>query len=474
VVAVLTDGTIRWLRAADGIELLSLFIHEDCERWIVWTPEGFYDASVGADSFLGWQVNRSDDRSPDFFPASQLRERYYRRDVIERVLDKLDVDEAVREANALLGPELPRAAPIGALLSPVVQIYEPVAGDQFKTDVAVTYSVQLPADQQFERIEARIDGAPVAGVDTELLNTIDRRAGILRFTMPRRDVSLSVIAYGVNGRPSEPATVRLAWRGPGEDARLNLYILTVGISEYRHESVRLRFAAKDAEDFQKAIQKQKGGLYEEVILHRETPLSNEDATRIAIINGLDWIANATNNSNDVAMVFLAGHGIRTPDQHYRFLPHDYDPDHVRATTISDLELCDALRQIGGKKLFFFDTCYAGSVLRSGTRSVHSYPDIDKFANELKAAENGVVVFASSRGNQLSLESENWQNGAFTKALVECLNGETVLSTDDVVRITDLEKYLGKRVRELTSERQHPQTAKPGTIDDFPILSIARS
>jgi len=37
------DGTIRWLRLSDGKELLALFIHPDGQRWIAWTPQGYYD-----------------------------------------------------------------------------------------------------------------------------------------------------------------------------------------------------------------------------------------------------------------------------------------------------------------------------------------------------------------------------------------------------------------------------------------------
>ena len=53
--------------------------------------------------------------------------------------------------------------------------------------------------------------------------------------------------------------------------------------------------------------------------------------------------------------------------------------------------------IGGKKLFFFDTCYSGAIL--GGKASDSAPNVDKFANELKAAENGVIVFTSSTGNE---------------------------------------------------------------------------
>jgi hypothetical protein len=45
--------------------------------------------------------------------------------------------------------------------------------------------------------------------------------------------------------------------------------------------------------------------------------------RVTGMGGRSWI------------IILSGHGVMTPDQHYRFLPYDYDPHHVERTTISD-------------------------------------------------------------------------------------------------------------------------------------------
>ena len=47
VVAALGDGTIRWYDRETGAERLALFPHADGERWVAWTPEGFYTASAG-------------------------------------------------------------------------------------------------------------------------------------------------------------------------------------------------------------------------------------------------------------------------------------------------------------------------------------------------------------------------------------------------------------------------------------------
>ena len=76
IVAAFDDGTIRWLRMSDGQEVLALFIHPDGQRWILWTPQGYYDDATGADELIGWHVNHGYDGAPDFYPVSQFRERF--------------------------------------------------------------------------------------------------------------------------------------------------------------------------------------------------------------------------------------------------------------------------------------------------------------------------------------------------------------------------------------------------------------
>ena len=469
IVAGFGDGTIRWFRVSDGEPVLALFIHPDGSKWIAWTPQGYYDASLGADDLIGWHINHGYDRVPDFYPVSQFHDRYYRPDVIQRVLKtpNLDVAEAVREADQAAGQPTARAAAVSSLLTPVIEIDDPKdLAREDRTEVQLGYSVRLPSASDTLRVEAQIDGVKIASDDHRLVDKGDARAGILHIKIPRRDSKVSVIAYNDHGA-SVPASIHLQWTGAGTEPKLTLYVLAIGVSNYRDPKVDLHYAAKDANDFVALAKAQAGGLYEKVILPPgHESLRDADATRDAILDGLDWIIHAVTDTNDVAMVFLAGHGMKTPDQHYRFLPYDYDDNRKERTTISDAELKDYLTKIGGKKIFFFDTCYAGAVM--GTRATDVQPDVDKFANELKAAENGIIVFTSSSGNELSQEKDEWNNGAFTKAVVEGLHGAAARPEVPVIMISDLQGYVSRRVKELTSGNQRPMMAMPKTVEDFPI------
>ncbi|MBL8390447.1 MAG: hypothetical protein JNN21_01050, partial [Candidatus Accumulibacter sp.] len=78
VLAALGDGTIRWYDAASGNERLALFIHAQDQRWVLFTPEGFYQASPGGDALLGYQINRGPDREGEFVDSAQLAGVFFR------------------------------------------------------------------------------------------------------------------------------------------------------------------------------------------------------------------------------------------------------------------------------------------------------------------------------------------------------------------------------------------------------------
>jgi WD40 repeat protein len=95
ILAAYGDGTIRWHRAADGEELLALFIHvpEDPKankRWVLWTPEGYYTAPPGAEDLIGWHVNRGPDQAADFYPADTFRSTFHSPERVQVALDKAD------------------------------------------------------------------------------------------------------------------------------------------------------------------------------------------------------------------------------------------------------------------------------------------------------------------------------------------------------------------------------------------------
>jgi len=86
----------------------------------------------------------------------------------------------------------------------------------------------------------------------------------------------------------------------------------------------------------------------------------------------------------------------------------------------------------------------------------------------------VIVFSSSTGRQFSLEDPEWNNGAFTKALIEGIEGQADLYKDWFVSMAELEVYLSQRVKQLTNGRQTPVTTKPISVPDFKMIKVRRN
>jgi WD40 repeat protein len=461
--AALGDGTIRWYRMKDGKELLALFPHTDRKRWVLWTPSGYYDTSPGAEELIGWHVNRGSDQAADFFPISRFRATYYRPDVVAKILETLDEGEAIRLSNEESGRRKGEIS-VAKLLPPVVNILSPKDGSETSAkEIEVKFEVRSPSGEPVTKVTVLVDGRPIGrGL---AIKEIQKDQGIqtARTPIPEKDAEISIIAEN-RYAASEPATVSLKWSGKlkEEDFTIKpkLYVLAVGVSQYKDKNLTLQFAAKDATDFAESLLKQKGGLYRDVVVKI---LVDEKATRDEIIDGFDWISKET-TSKDVAMVFLAGHGVNDSGGVYYYLPANTDLEKLRRTGVLFAEMKNTVASLAGKTILFIDTCHAGNVM--GARAVA--PDITGVVNELASAENGAVVFASSTGKQYSFEDPNWGNGAFTKAVVEGIDGKADYTGKGRITINMLDLYISERVKELTKGKQTPATAKPNTIPDFPL------
>ncbi len=494
VVAAVDDGTIRWYRASDGLLLLSLFVTAEGDRWIAYTPQGYYAASPGGEDLIGWHIGNGADRLADFFGASRLRDRFYRPDVVSRSLVALDPLEALAQANAAHGTNT--TATTSAIdatdLPPVVKIISPQDGTQVTGDeVVVEYAFRSPSGQPVDEITTLMDGRPAeltrslapsgpavpdgthqrgiaAASDTPAAATEpgEVRARVAVAVPAGREVEISLLAETANHRKSEPARVRVTGRPASRQIasvkRLNAVL--VGISKYPDPKNRLMFAAKDVTDIAKVLDTQRGaGLYNEINVR---VLTDEAATRQNILKALNWLRQET-KSDDTGVVFLSGHGVPEEGQTF-FLTYDAEIGNLAATAVTQGDLKNVLSRVPGKVIAFIDICHAGSaVLQQGKNAV---VDMTSFVNIMREPGTGLIVFASATSYQPAEEKEELQNGAFTSALKEGLMGGADFRRKGAIRTDELNMFLNERVAELTDDRQRPIMQRPGDIPDFAFMA----
>src|SRR5262249_28429062 len=207
--AAYADGTIHWYRMADGKELLAFFPHKDHKRWVLWTPSGYYDASPGAEDFIGWHVNNGHEAA-DFFPIGKFRAVYYRPDVVAKMLEKRDEQLALREANEQAGRKQ-QQADITGLLPPVVEITSPADGAELATNEFVVHlRLRTPSGEAVTEVRALVDGRPITAERGLMLQAAGQSGSEreLRVTAPAGEREVSVIASN-RYAASVPATVRV-------------------------------------------------------------------------------------------------------------------------------------------------------------------------------------------------------------------------------------------------------------------------
>jgi WD40 repeat protein len=441
-VASLGDGTIRWYRMRDGKELLALFPDNiDRKRWVLWTPSGYYDASAGAEELIGWHINKGGDKEADFFPVSRFRSVYYRPDVIEEVLKTLDLDEAVKLANVRAGVK-ERTKAVREILPPVVEIISPADNSQLATKtLTIRYRVRSPAGDSVTGMRVFVDGGLIknelrlnlVGADIEREIQVD---------LPERDCEIGIVTENRHGW-GVTAKRRLTWIGPKDEKKGVLYVLAIGVTNYKDEALKkgVKRAADDAKDFAELLKKQKRGrLYRDV---QVTTLRDDQVTRDSIIIALRQIGSQA-TGNDLIMLFVSGHGEKDDSGKYRYLLPDVDKNRLPSRCLSHSDIKDPLVRFPGRRVIFIDTCRSGYII-----------DVIGFANELASSENGrIIVFTSATGNQNSEEPPGASNGAFTKALLEGLGGKAA-GEQRKVTVSRLRVYIEEEVPRLTNNRQTP-------------------
>lgn len=471
IVAAHSDGTLRWYRMSDGVELLALYIDPSVhpKRWVLWTPKGYYTASPGGEDLIGWHVNREWHENADFFSASRFRNRFRRPDVVQLVLETLDEEEAIRQANETAERDR-ESIEIEKLLPPVIEIVSPDNGTTVvEKDLVLEYKVRSPSGLPVTRLDVRIDGRPYQPQKARGAFNYSGGTTAIKVEVPEKNVEITLIAH-TEFSVSEAVSIDIKWAGEvaASATKPKLLALLVGISKYQREHLKLDWAAQDASDVEGALLAQKGRRYRDV---ETLVLTDEEATLEGILKGLEWLEENT-TAEDTAVIFLAGHGITTKKLRFYFLPVGGDPEHPLSTAIGGEVLIRFVSDVLGKVIMFIDACHSARGLEGPVDTqAQGAVDLSAVTNELASVENGAVMYAASTGRQLAVEKAEWQNGAFTEALLEGYNGKADYTKDDKISTDELGLWLRTRVRELTNNQQEPVMLKSKAIREFDISSL---
>ena len=458
-VAALGDGTIRWYDAITGVERLALFIHAQDQRWVLFTPEGFYQASPEGDALIGYQVSLGAHREDILIDSAQLAGVFFRPDLITQRLagQEAGVAEAVEAVGDVAEVLAAGRPPVVELLSPAV----------VESRGEVEFSVRINAGGgSVGDLRLTINGAevptravspPGGGVVTQRLH-LTAGNNVVGFRAARPDGKVLSNEVQVRVRVTSPAQ------------RPVLRVLAVGISQYDDATYRrgVKFAARDAEKLVERLRAGAQGVYRDVdtrLLTRRTDTSLEriEAELLALTRRAQ--------PEDVVVIFLAGHGKAPEGREYHFIPADffYDSDQAfdRGRTLSHGRIEAVLKNLGaGKRLLILDTCDSGSAVVAGRDGTTDQKDA--LARLMRSTGRYILAAASQQGK--ALEDGVGGHGVYTAALLEGMNGKAGQPGAPMVDVDSLADYVARRVPELTRAsgyEQRPMRSAQG--ENFPLL-----
>jgi WD40 repeat protein len=443
------DQTVRVWSPDSPRPLLSLHVRGG--DWVAWTEEGYYAASPGGEHWVGFLADHGIDQAPTFYPAGRLRASLYRPDVLGRVLHEGSVKKALEAADKVRGVKKSEPVAVEEVLPPEVTLAAAGSKDGKVTVMAPSLEVEATArgagKHPVTALQLLLDGRPYEGA--RALRRIEGpKAGAAiteKWTVevPEGEHTLRVLARTeVSTGLSNDLEVDFASPVP----KPRLYVLAVGINEYRDKNLELKCAVNDAVELEKTFRARSTALFDV----QTQVLTDAKATRQAILEeGFGWLKKNM-KGHDVAVVFYAGHGEQDGKSFY-LLPQDVNVKNLKDTGISGEKLKERLADLPGKVLLLLDACHSGAVGKA----------INDIARDLADEDCGVVVMCAALGSEKAGEAAG--HGFFCKAMLEVLSGENHAPRnprDRCVYLHHLEQYVIDRVQELSKDEQHPTTAKP--------------
>ena len=121
-----------------------------------------------------------------------------------------------------------------------------------------------------------------------------------------------------------------------------------------------------------------------------------------------------------------------------------------------------------KVALFVDTCHAAAVTGPQKKGDKTLSQIIK---EMKNEYYGVITFAAATGEEDSVERPEWGHGAFTKALLEGLEGKAVRNESGIVQTDELGTWIRQRVQDLTGGDQHAIYDPSPGLPSFPLYRV---
>jgi WD40 repeat protein/uncharacterized caspase-like protein len=433
-----SGGKVSLYDVASG-KLLAWLIALSEKDWAVITPAGLFDASLGARKQMHYVIGL------EAITLEQMKDLYY----VPSLLSIIFKGQPLPKVDLFSNEDL----------FPLAEYQPPQPGQKTFTVKLINRGGGIGHVQVIINDKECGGDARPANFDPNqpsLTLQIDLdKCGLL---VPGRQNRVEVVARNAAGSLNSRGSSRGVeivglFDGEAKAEPPNIYAIVGGVSDYTGNDLDLSYAAKDAEDFAKALEVGASKLFGADKVHIRLLTSHGNKSNVKFSTGdakisaatkpdfqraFDEFKNAT--PTDIFIVYLAGHGVslninQTTSQAggglYLYLTQEATTtdasvlavEHSRkAMAISSDELAELIKQNKAlKQVLILDTCAAGAAARSliGRRDLPSdqIKAIDRLQDRI-----GFFVLMGSAADRVSYETTQYSQGLLTYSLLKGMKG----------------------------------------------------
>ena len=466
------NGSVKMLNAVTGNEICMMAKFRDGE-WTAITPEGYFNASKNGPAYISVRTGNR------IFGLDQFYDVFYRPDIVEAKLKGEDIGllASTNLEEALINPppvtelvQVPsesadKRVPIryritstgggigevrlfhnGKLIQSDGYYREARKSPSGKETLYANNSRAIRDELRSIAIKERNEGKSSA-VESEPKGKVYENSITVDAIPGENEIALAAF----NKDNSVQSMLKTAtFKSNLKPEESHVYIVSVGIDEYKSKQDNLRYAVKDAESITQNIKERSATLYKRENIH-VTILKNQNATKTDIINKIKEISGDI-KPVDVFILFIASHGVLQSGL-YSIVTHDYDGNLDSKGLINSNEIMEISKKMKAlTQVFILDTCHAGG--------------LDNFVSGLYdarmtvlAKNMGLHMYASASSTQEAMDGYKAKNGMFTYTILEGLNNNRHVDTnnDNKVSVYELGAYAKNQTMKYSSETGHSQT-----------------
>lgn len=475
------DGSIRFWDVNSGKLLNKLYLFDE-NQFTLFNDENVYFSSKSGIKNIGFRLKNK------LYSFEQFDLIYNRPDIVFKNLNGL-LDSTILQSYYLaFKKRLDRLGLSEEDLSVDQEIPEfkmnvlELPGNKMKLDF--TWKVE-GADRV--KLNIYLNGVPEGGTNgLELFSSTGDTSIVVQFENGLNRIETFVS----NGQGVKSLRENLIVNIEGEKQikKSDLYVVTVGCSEYKQSEYNLNYAAKDAQDVNAFFTKS-----ESIYNVKTMNILNEKVTKNILVDIEKFLSNAT--FRDVVIVYVAGHGVLSKDLNFFLASHDIDFLSPEKRGISYESIESLLENCKSRhKSLFLDACHSGELDKDEAMFSNSAPMVEEGEVVFRAVgksvnqngqntfqlskslfadmqpNHGINIISSAGGAEYAMEGSSWNNGVFTYAFLNGLRSKDGdLNLDGEISLSEIKKYVLDKVVELTNGNQNPTSRIENIYNDFTLI-----